>query len=308
MMPTPMQRRPARTIATNGVELGLHVLGSGPAVVFAHGFPELAYSWRHQVEPLAQAGFRVIVPDMRGYGASSRPKDPAAYHVGELGADLLGLLDVLDESEAVFVGHDWGAPVVWHLAAAHPDRVRGVVGLSVPYSPPAPAPPLSILRRRMGEDFYMVRFQQQGPPEERLSRDVRRTMVATFAHADSDLMQAPRDAALPDWISQDEFDVYVETFGTTGFEGGLNYYRNLDRNWELARELGLGRIAPPALFVTGSRDLVRTFMPAHNLEEHVDDLRGHVVIEGAGHWIQQERPAEVNDLLLSFLAGLEPTS
>jgi pimeloyl-ACP methyl ester carboxylesterase len=267
----------------------------------------VGYSWRHQVPALAAAGYRVIVPDMRGYGLSSRPADVEAYDALTVGRDLVGLLDALGEQDAVFVGHDWGAAVVWPLALAHPDRVRAVAGLSVPFAPPAQFAPLSILRRRLGDDFYILWFQEPGVADEALARDVRRTMslvlseqpFGAWALADP----VTPHPELPDWLSAADLDVYVAAFERTGFTGAINYYRNIDRNWELSRSLG-PRIDRPAMFLTGSLDPVATFMPADRLPGAASDLRANIVIDGAGHWVQQERAAEVNAALLEFLAGL----
>lgn len=298
-----------RPLATNGIVASTYVAGQGPTVVLAHGFPDLAYTWRHQVPDLVASGYQVVVPDMRGYGATTAPSDVAAYQIDELAADLVGLLDALDEEHAVFVGHDWGANVVWHVAATHEHRVRGVVGLSVPYAPPAPAPPTEILRRRLGEDFYMIWFQEIGAPDDALSVDVRRTLVSAFGDGGDGLTWRPRDGQPPSWLDVAELEVYVEAFARTGFTGGLNYYRNIDRNWQSAREHLAGHvIRPPAMFVTGSADPVARFMPADGLAAHFADLRQHVVLEGAGHWLQQERPVEVNALLKDFLASLPSPS
>src|SRR5579872_2271428 len=168
-----------RQVSTNGIELHVLEEGEGPLVVLCHGFPELAFSWRHQVPALTAAGFRVAAPDMRGFGRSSAPQEIEAYDVVTLCADMCGLLDALGESEAIFVGHDWGASLVWHLALLHPQRVRAVAGLSVPLAPRAPAPPMQILRANLGEDFYIVWFQQPGVADEELARDVRRTLTTS---------------------------------------------------------------------------------------------------------------------------------
>ncbi len=299
-------------VPTNGIEPSVQVSGTGPAVVLAHGFPELGYSWRYQVPALTEAGYRVIVPDMRGYGRSSVPDAAEAYDVQTLGRDLIGLLDALGEREAVFVGHDWGAGVVWPLALAHPERVRAVAGLSVPYTPPAPVAPLSIMRRRLGDDFYIVWFQEPGVADAVLARDVRSTLSLALAEQKfpprtlAELSASPEEAAqprLPGWLSPADLDVYVTAFERTGFTGGLNYYRNIDRNWAASQSLP-ARIGRPAMFLTGSRDPVKRFMPADHRPEWVSDLRANIVLDGAGHWIQQERPAEVNAALLAFLAGL----
>lgn len=290
-------------VPTNGITLRVRVAGSGPAVVLAHGFPELGYSWRHQVPALVEAGYRVIVPDMRGYGNSSRPPAVDAYDTSTVGKDLIGLLDALEEDKAAFIGHDWGAGVVWPLAFTHLDRVTAIAGLSVPYGPPAPVPPTKIMRKRLGDAFYMIQYQKQGPPEESLSRDVRRTMTAVMASISTALDGDFETAELPTWISSDELDVYVRSFEQTGFAGGLNYYRNIDRNWEHAVAFSGATVDVPAFFLTGSLDPVRDFMPSDRIGEIFTRYDGPVLIEGAGHWLQQERPAEVNAALISFLAS-----
>jgi pimeloyl-ACP methyl ester carboxylesterase len=293
-----------QTVATNGVQLSVTEDGSGPAVVLCHGFPELAYSWRHQIPALAGAGYRVIAPDMRGYGGSSQPEAVDAYNVAELCGDIAGLLDALGESEAVVVGHDWGANVAWWMAVTHPERVRAVAGLSVPFVPRAPAAPIPIMREHLGEDFYIVWFQAPGVADEALARDVRRTLTTsrqwTAAWAEED----GRPPTPPPWMSEPELQVYVDAFERTGFTGGLNWYRNIDRNWELMEPYGQTRIDQPAMFLTGELDLVRGFMPAEAMDGWVTDMRASVVVPGAGHWVQQQEPRAVNSALLEFLAGL----
>jgi pimeloyl-ACP methyl ester carboxylesterase len=293
-------------VPTNGVQLSVRVSGRGPAVVLAHGFPELGYSWRHQVPALVAAGYRVIVPDLRGYGRSSRPPGVGSYDVLTVGRDLTGLLDALGEDDAAFVGHDWGAIVAWSVALAHPGRVRGVAGLSVPFTPPPPVAPLSILRRRHGDDFYIAWFQEPGVADAVLARDVRLTMLLAIAERATPRALAdpqPERPSLPAWMTPADLDVYVAAYESSGFTGALNYYRNIDRNWELSRSLPT-RIDRPAMFLTGSRDVVATFMPADRLAEAVTDLRANIVLDGAGHWVQQERAADVSAALLTFLAGL----
>jgi pimeloyl-ACP methyl ester carboxylesterase len=291
--------------AVNGAELEVRVEGEGPTVVLCHGFPELGYSWRHQVPALVAGGYRVVVPDMRGFGGSSRPEAIEAYDVIELTGDLAGLLDWLELEQAVFVGHDWGAATVWNMALIHAPRVRAVAGLSVPFAPRAAAPPLAIMRRRFGEDFYISWFQEPGVADAALAADVRRTMttrsVWTAAWADEGGEAEPP----PAWLTEEDLAVYVETFERTGFTGGLNYYRNIDRNWELTEPFEGRRVTQPSMFLTGDADAVRRFMPADGIEEWLTDLRANLVVPG-GHWIQQERPDEVNRALLEFLAGLDP--
>jgi pimeloyl-ACP methyl ester carboxylesterase len=294
---------PARRVAVgDGIELSVAEAGTGPAVVLCHGFPELGFSWRHQVAPLADAGYRVIVPDMRGYGASSAPPEIEEYDVLSLCGDMTGLLDALGEESAIFIGHDWGAFLVWQMAWIHPERVRAVAGLSVPFVPRAPAAPIPIMRANLGEEFYIVWFQTPGVADTALVGDVRRTLTTsrqwTAQWADEEGAEKKR----PEWLSEQELQVYVDAFERTGFTGGLNWYRNIDRNWELTAPFQERRIEQPALFLTGELDLVKTFMPVEAMDGWATDLRRNVSVPGAGHWVQQQAPEAVNAELLGFLA------
>ncbi len=275
--------------------------GEGPLVVLCHGFPELAFSWRHQIPALSAGGFRVIAPDMRGFGESSSPQDVEAYDVVSLCGDVCAVLDDAGEERAIIVGHDWGANVAWQMAVLHPERVRAVAGLSVPFVPRSPAPPIPIMRRHLGEDFYIVWFQQPGVADEALARDVRRTLTTKRVWTSS---WAEEDDAPPqrgEWLSEQELAVYIEAFERTGFTGGLNWYRNIDRNWQLTEAVAEHAVEQPAMFLTGEKDPVRKFMPAEAMDGWVTDLRANVIVPGAGHWVQQERPHEVNTALLEFL-------
>ena len=295
-------------VAVNGIELNVRDEGAGPLVVLCHGFPELAFSWRKQVPALVAAGYRVLAPDMRGYGRSSAPAAVEAYDILALCGDMCGLLDAVGEPSAIFVGHDWGAVVVWQIAILHPERVEAVAALSVPFVPRAPALPMPIMRRRQGEDFYIVRFQEPGAADAVLARDVRRTFLLTLAALKPRVpVRAEEPTAappLPDWISEEDFEVYVREFERTGFTGGLNWYRNIDRNWELTASVAQRRVEQPAMFLTGELDLVRQFMPAEAMTGWVTDLRANVVLPGAGHWVQQQEPEAVNSALLRFLGEL----
>lgn len=294
------RRLGSRMVPANGIELQVVEHGDGPLVVLCHGFPELAFSWRHQAFALAEAGFRVLALDMRGYGGSSRPADVGAYDILSLCADLVGVLDDVGADDAIFAGHDWGAAVVWHLALAHPERVRAVAGLSVPITPRSAAPPMSILRSRLGDDFYMAWFQEPGVADAALAKNARSTLVGEVVLTEQDwLARADTQTAAPAWLSDAELDHYVQTFDATGFTGGLNYYRNIDRNWEITEHLADRKITQPSLFLTGTNDPVRRFMPADKLTSVATDLRENIVL-GGGHWIQQERPDEVNGALIRF--------
>jgi len=270
-----------------------------PAVVLAHGFPELAYSWRHQIPVLADAGYHVLAPDQRGYGGSSAPEAVEAYDIHRLTGDLVALLDSDvggGAAQAVFIGHDWGAMVVWHTALLHPDRVRAVAGLSVPPIPRARTRPTERWREKFGEDFYMLRFQEPGKADAEMAADVAATMRAMFA----DLSPS----APPGWISSDELTYYVNEFARTGFTGALNWYRNYDRNWESTPQLVDARITVPALFVGGTADPIGPTMNPARAREVVVGPYTERWIDGAGHWVQQERPDEVNRMLLEFLGDL----
>ena len=314
-------------VDTNGVELFVREAGptDGPLVILSHGFPELSYSWRHQIPALAAAGYHVIAPDQRGYGRSSKPDRVEDYNIAHLTDDLLGLLDDVSAESAVFVGHDWGAIAVWQMSVLHPDRVDGVVGISVPFQRRGPSLPIPRMRERFaGMFFYMLYFQEPGVADAELNADPRTTMRrmlslgsapqdpdASFAALADDgrcfLERLPEPERLPSWLTDDDLDVYVDAFSRTGFTGPLNWYRNLDRNWELTPHLDGARVEVPSLFIGGADDPVLALTPPSVMDGWVTDHRGSVVLEGAGHWLQQERPTEVNKALLAFLAAVTPT-
>ncbi len=295
----------------------------GPVVILAHGFPELAYSWRHQIPTLAAAGYHVLAPDQRGYGGSSRPDAIEAYDIHQLTADLVGLLDDVGAERAVWVGHDWGAIVVWNAPLLHPDRVAAVAALSVPPVPRAQRPPTQALHSRFGENFfYMLYFQEPGVADAELNADPARTMRRLMgslrvpgdpsaamrmvaAGPEGFIDRLPEPDGLPDWIGRDELDHYVDEFSRTGFTGGLNWYRNFDRNWETTPELADAKITVPCLFIGGTADPVLAFTRADRASQVISGPYRQVMIDGAGHWLQQERPDEVNAALLEFLDGLE---
>lgn len=312
-----------RTVTSDDVELSVLDAGEGFPVVLAHGFPELAYSWRHQIPALADAGNRVLAPDQRGYGRSARPDAIEDYDVTRLTGDLLGLLDDIGEERAVFVGHDWGAMVVWALALRAPERVAGVVGMSVPFLPRGPMPPTELMRQVMGDSFfYMLYFQQPGVADADLGRDPATTMTRMLAGlrlVDGGAAQAsaaladdgrgfvdrlPEPDELPGWLRRDELDHYIAEFTRTGFTGGINWYRNLDRNWELSEHLAGAKVEVPALFIGGSNDPVLLMTPPAVMEGWLADDRGTVMVDGAGHWVQQERPDEVNAALVAFIDAI----
>lgn len=313
-----------RLVETNGVSLRVIEAGDrgAPVVVLAHGFPELAYSWRHQIPALAAAGYHVLAPDQRGYGGSSKPDAVEDYNIVALTGDLAGLLDDVGAEKAVMVGHDWGSPVATNFPLLHPDRVAGVVALSVPPVPRAPAPPTQIWRGAFGDKFfYILYFQEPGVADAELGGDVARTMRRMIGGLrptgdefaaqrmiapgpEGFIDRLPEPDGLPDWITQDELDHYITEFSRTGFTGGLNWYRNFDRNWELTAQTPASTIAVPTLFIAGTADPVLGFTPRDHVSDVVSGDYREVLIDGAGHWLQQERPDEVNRELLGFLDGL----
>ena len=315
-----------RIVETNGIRLHLAEQGAGPLVVLCHGFPESWYSWRHQLAALAAAGFHAVAPDMRGYGQSDRPEEIDRYTLLHLVGDMVGVLDALKAEQAVIVGHDWGAPVAWSAALLRPDRFRGVIGLSVPYIPRGRMRPTSVMPQNADALFYQLYFQSPGEAEAELETDVgltlRRLLYSSSGDVprreDVDVGMVPRSGGflsrmrtpetLPAWLTEADLAFYTSEFARTGFRGGLNWYRNIDRNWELLGAFTGARVAVPALFIAGDRDLVVSFRGISeliaNLQTFVPDLRRTVMLKGCGHWTQQERAAEVNAAMLEFLQHL----
>ncbi|UNB99297.1 alpha/beta hydrolase [Mycolicibacterium boenickei] len=306
-MPIPTER----FVRTNGVTLKVLEAGEpgNPVVVLTHGFPELAYSWRHQIPVLAAAGYHVIAPDQRGYGGSSRPDGIDAYNIVELTADIAGLLDDVGAERAILIGHDWGSPVATNFPLFFPDRVSAVAALSVPPVPRASGPPTQIWRRIVGDNFfYILYFQEPGVADAALGADVRESMrrMVTMegVSAPPEQLTGQPVPPLPDWISADEFEHYVAAFSETGFTGPLNWYRNFDRNWELTENTPAPTITVPVLFLAGTADPVLGFTPRDRVHHVATGDYREVLIDGAGHWLQQERPDEVNTALLEFLETL----
>jgi pimeloyl-ACP methyl ester carboxylesterase len=289
-------------VFSRSVPVQLHVVeqGHGNPVVLLHGFPELAYSWRHQIRGLVDAGYHAIAPDMRGFGRSETPDEIEAYDIVELCGDVARVLDDRALERAAVVGHDWGATVAWHFALMHPERTACVAGISVPLVPNPRAAPLTIMRENLGEDFYIVWFQEPGVAEQALERDVRRTLLTPAVWDPAWAAREDERPRVPPFMNEQDVDVYVREYLRTGFRGGLNWYRNIDRNWELTREYDDRRIEAPALFMAGTRDSTMNWMSPDAMRDRVTDLRVELV-DDAGHWLQQERPDEVNSALLALL-------
>lgn len=280
-------------LPVNGIRLHCLEEGSGPPVILCHGFPELSYSWRYQIPALARAGYRVLAPDLRGYGESDKPEGIENYDIFHLTGDLVGLLDALDLEQAVFAGHDWGGILVWQMALLHPERVRAVIGLNTPFLPRGPLPPTEIFRRTPDGRFnYILHFQEPGVAERELEADL-----------DASLGRMMRGVAASDFLSDEDLQVYVRAFRKGGLAGPINYYRNFDRNWQMTEHLTDRQVQQPALMISAEKDPILTPDMANGMEQWVPNLTRHLV-RSSGHWTQQEQPDEVNRVMIEFLNGL----
>ena len=303
-------------IPVNGIELEVASAGprDGRPIVLCHGWPEHAFSWRHQVPVLAEAGYHVMVPNQRGYGRSSRPEAVEDYDIVHLTGDLVALLDHFGHQDALFVGHDWGAIVVWNLAMLHPDRVAGVINLSVPFMARGETPWVDFWEQALGGDFYIVHFNRQpGVADAAFLENVENFLSNLYRtnqwqHDPVDLgpgmpmIRMSEAETMPGelMMSEEDLAVFVSSFRASGFTGGINWYRNFNRNWEIIGACEQ-KIRQPTLMIYGEHDMVP---PSPNLGEFVDDLETATL--PCGHWIQQEKPAETNDLMLDWLARRYP--
>lgn len=320
------------TLHTNGIDLHYVEQGTGPLVLFCHGFPESWYSWRHQLTALAAAGYRAVALDMRGYGQSSKPEAIEAYTVSHLVGDVVGAVAALGSEQAVVVGHDWGGPVAWYAALLRPDLFRAVAVLSVPYTPPTPLPAgmrlTDIMAANAGErHYYRLYFQPPGVAEADLEQDVRRTMLGLFYSLSGDIIADGRleqgwdgyfpkgktvaaqlviPQRLPAWLTAADLQFYVDTFTQSGFRGGLNWYRNIDRLPGILAPFVGASLRQPALYLYGEYDVIAGNTPAAlaALASSVPNLKAMIKVQGAGHWLQQEQPELVNAALIKFLDSL----
>ena len=312
--------------------MAYHEVGprAGVPIVFCHGFPELAFSWRHQLAACEAAGRWAVAPDQRGYGLTSRPEAVEAYDMEHLTGDLVRLLDHLRIDKAVFCGHDWGGIVVWQMPMRHPDRVAGVIGLNTPFMPRPPADPIAIMRRRFGEDMYIVHFQKPGEADAILAADVGKAMsffmrrplagdppaggglsgnvLSEGEPVDGDqsfaLLKAlqaydPATEAREAFLTADELAMFVETFQRTGFTGGINWYRNFTRNWQNSAGIE-DKVLVPSLMIMAEKDAVLPPSAADGMETYVPNLE-RALIRGSGHWTQQEKPTKVNRVILDWM-------
>ena len=314
-----------RFIETNGIRMHIAEQGTGPLVLLLHGFPEIWYSWRHQFAPFAAAGYHVVAPDLRGYGETDRPAESERYTQLHLVGDVIGLMDVLGEETAVVIGHDWGATLSWNTALLRPDRVRGLIALSVPYYPRGPVSRLAAARSALGDGFYMNYFQKPGVAEAEFERDIRTILRKFLSAFSADVQQGgpgvlvvPEGQGMldsildpevfPAWLTEADSAYYITTLERTGFTGGFNWYRMIDKSWELMAPWHNAIIVPPVLFIAGDRDPV-VLLPSGqqqlaNMQTFVPNLKAKVLLPNTGHCIQQERPTDVSTAMLNFLQSL----
>jgi pimeloyl-ACP methyl ester carboxylesterase len=319
-------------IDANGISIHTVSVGEGPLVVFCHGFPECWYSWRHQLPVVAAAGFRAVALDMRGYGGTTAPDATGAYTLSHMIGDVVGVIAALGERKAVVVGHDWGAPIAWYSALMRPDVFRAVVGMSVPYVAPAVLPPGVTIAGRMREtagpdrNYYRLYFQEPGVAEADLEADVYRSVRGFLYSVSGDVVtdevfdrgwdgyfpvgrdfmaQLVVPEVLPAWLSEDDVGIYAAELTRSGFHGGLSYFRNYDSQPAILGPFVGATIAQPSMYIAGENDRIAANPPAlQKFPISLPGLRGLHVLADAGHWIQQERPLEVNDALVAFLASL----
>ena len=307
-------------IKTNGIDMAVYEMGpkDGIPVVLCHGFPELAYSWRHQLPALAAAGYRAIAPDQRGYGRTARPENVQEYDITHLTGDLTGMLDALGLKKAIFVGHDWGGLVVWMMPLLHPERVAGVIGVNTPFLPRAPMDPIAAMRAVYGENMYIVYFQKPGEADALLAKDVGKTFrffmrkngttAAEYAKLPPEQRRLELVQALQtdesQWpgeglLNAEELKFFVDTFTRTGFTGGINWYRNFTRNWQ-TMEPYEEKVGVPGLMIMAEDDVVLSPAMADGMERFVPDLEKSLV-RHCGHWTQQEHPDHVNRAIVDWL-------
>ena len=315
-----------RFIESNGIKMRIAEAGTGPLVLLAHGWPESWYSWRHQMTMLADAGYHAVAPDMRGYGETDKPAAVDDYDVNHVAGDLVGILDALGEETAILVGHDWGAIVAWTTVLLHPSRFTALIAMSVPYGGRVAQSPMESWQEAFGENFFYILYHNEpgGIAEAEYDADPRGLISRLYLSPNSPRVQPAitdplRSAGgwigrlgapmgLPDWLLQEDLDYVVSQFENSGFRGGMNYYRNFHRNWEITEHLQGAKIKIPVLFIAGSRDMVIAGAEKESLTATIsratEDLRDVVLIPEIGHWVQQEAPAEVNQAISDFLTEI----
>jgi pimeloyl-ACP methyl ester carboxylesterase len=313
-----MEKIEHSTIPTNGIKMHIASVGTGPVVLFLHGFPELWYSWRHQLLSLSSNGYRAIAPDLRGYGDTDAPPSPDSYTALHIVGDLIGLIDHLGIDQVFLVGHDWGAVIAWYFCLFRSDRVKALVNLSVALRPRNPTrKPVETLRALFGDDYYVCRFQEIGEVEEDFAAcDTAILLNKFYSSRDPRPPCIPKEigfrgfkspAGLPSWLTEDDLNYYATKFNQKGFTGGLNYYRALDLTWEATAAWDRVQIKVPVKFIVGDQDITYNFPGVqeyiHNggFKRDVPFLQEVVVMEGVGHFINQEKPQEINAHIYDFI-------
>lgn len=315
-----------RFIEANGITMRLAEAGEGPLILLAHGWPESWYSWRHQMTALAAAGYHVVAPDMRGYGETDKPEDVDEYDIVHIAGDMVGVLDALGEETAIMVGHDWGSIVAWNTVLLHPERFTALIAMSVPYGGRAKQSPLESWKAAFGDNFYYILYHNEsgGVAEAEYDSNPRGLLSRLYLSPNSpreapivtdplrsaggwiDRLGAPKE--LPAWLTAEDLDYVVSQFESAGFRGGVNYYRNFHRNWEITENLDGVKVNIPTLFIAGERDVVIAGATQEQLTASmsrvVEDLRGVILIPEIGHWVQQEAAEQTNAAMLEFMSGL----
>ncbi|CAH9079130.1 unnamed protein product [Cuscuta europaea] len=308
-----------KQLRVNGINMHVAEIGQGPAILFLHGFPELWYTWRHQLLSLSAKGYRAIAPDLRGYGDTDAPSSASSYTVFHIVGDLVALLDSLGLEKVFLVGHDWGANMAWHFCLLRPDRIKAVVNLSVAFSPRNPqGKPVETMRLKFGDDYYICRFQEPGEAEEEFVRaGTDRIIRKFFSNRDPSLLLVPKSIGfggpldepiqMPSWLSEGDVDYYVSKFDLTGFTGGLNYYRALDLNWELMAPWTGVQIKVPVKFVVGDLDVtyntpgVKDYIHDGGFKRDVPFLQEVVIMKGVAHFCNEEKPEDISLHIYDFI-------
>ena len=315
-----------KTFTLNDINIYTAEHGEGPLVIMVHGWPESWYSWRHQIKPIAELGYKVLAIDVRGYGQSSKPNAVEKYDMLSLVGDIIGIIKEENVENAILIGHDWGAPICWTTAALHPNKIRAVIGLSVPHARRGEISNIELWRQIYKDNFfYQTYFQAEGVAEKELEKDIGSSLrkiyywisaeghdakVRTNFDKDSELLDGLIDPdPFPDWLSSNDLDFYINEFENSGFRGPINRYRNQDRDWETIPELSNLKIEVPSFFIGGGKDSVRKFIKGYDMYENpgknCTNFLGKLIIEEAGHWVQQEAPKKTTDAIISFLEKLK---
>ena len=308
-------------IETNGIKMAVHEVGKGPPIILLHGFPEIAFSWRHQLSALASAGYRAIAPDQRGYGTTDSPGSVGDYTIQNLIGDVTSMLDALSMEQALFIGHDWGAMVLWQMALLEPERMAGIINLNIPFMPRTLVDPISLMRDFLGDDFYIVNFQDTNEADLKCDADpghvfdvmMRKNQItrAQFDALPKEKKAFSLIAALArtelsgePLLTEEEHRIYAEAYEISGFTGPINWYRNWTRNWESTDDVEQ-TVNVPTLFIGASDDVIVSPVQIKAMKPHVSDLEVQM-IKKCGHWTQQEKPDEVNEMILEWLARRYP--